>query len=215
MKGKLSFDCPNDKDRMSRLDNSCGCTTYTVQDAKHAERNGCVAPRNNETTREEGPPPPDGQGASEESGVQERERDNLKVVTEVPEEGGGPEKTEGVEGTKGEGRTEEVKNEGIPIETPIAPVVADTSAPTMVSSHKTVTAEAKAGFKLEAASLRVRSSSASAAVRRVSMDQGLMSGQKNDRILQEKKRRRWSLNNNASNHFNNLPQVRANVFNTH
>lgn len=53
--------------------------------------------------------------------------------------------------------------------------------------------------------LRVRSSSASAAVRRVSVESGLTPPQHN-RLLNEKKRRRWSLN--TPNHLNNLPQVR-------
>ena len=203
----MSFDGPPDENRLSCSDNGCisdGCgeTTPTIQSANHAEINGGVALRNNEMAEGEGEAPPsDGQGASEESKVLESEGESLKVVKEIPEQGGGPEMSEGVGGTEGE-----VRSEGVPI----APVIAangNTSAPAVVSSHKTITTGAKTDFKLEAASLRVRSSSASAAVRRVSMDQGLMSGQQNDRLLLEKKRRRWSLNN-ASNHFNNLPQVR-------
>ena len=52
---------------------------------------------------------------------------------------------------------------------------------------------------------RSRSRSANAAVtRRVSMDAGLISHQ-SERLLQEKKRRRWSLN--MPNHFATLPEV--------
>lgn len=121
-------------------------------------------------------------------------------------------------GQEGEGRSygsseaaERVKgvtSEGVKgVEGPIAPATAtnssNTSTPAVVSNH---TADAaKAGFKLEAANLRLQSP-ASATARRVSMDQGLMSGCRNDRLLQEKKRRRWSLN--APNHITtNLPQV--------
>ena len=51
---------------------------------------------------------------------------------------------------------------------------------------------------------RLRSASASSGGRRVSVESGLRPPQ-HERVLNEKKRRRWSLN--APNHLNNMPQV--------
>lgn len=53
--------------------------------------------------------------------------------------------------------------------------------------------------------VRFRSSSAGTVVRRISAESGLIP-RPNERLLLEKKRRRWSLN--IPNHLNNLPQVR-------
>lgn len=52
---------------------------------------------------------------------------------------------------------------------------------------------------------RLRSASANAAIRRVSVDSGVALGRQSERLLMEKKRRRWSLN--SPNHLNSLPQV--------
>lgn len=52
---------------------------------------------------------------------------------------------------------------------------------------------------------RLRSVSANSAMRRSSVGSGLHPPATHDRILMEKKRRRWSLN--TPNHLNNMPQV--------
>ena len=102
-------------------------------------------------------------------------------------------------------RLDEDRGGGSPIPPAgLTPNSANLSTPTVVALRNR-TPE----VKVQAASeMRLRSTSANSAVRRVSMDLSLISRQndrQNDRLLHEKKRRRWSLN--TPNHLNNLPQV--------
>lgn len=210
VKARLSFEGSTEESSVACSENACVSGGCGVSGGGHTHLNGGTATRKYQVTGNGTIVTPSDSMARKELEAEGSKGVCLLKVGEV--EGAGSAGFEKVQGTVSEGvteveveeKTEGALSEGVENTTSLIAAAGATnsinvSAPAITTGHAPQT-------PVDASTQRLRSSSASAAVRRVSMDQSLISV-RSERLLLEKKRRRWSLN--MPNHINNLPQVSA------